>query len=49
MRLRKINLSLASPDVFELDLVLEVDATDRGRRYLDFTEPSVKHLSSFNQ
>ena len=49
MRFGKINLSLASLDVLELDLVLEVDATNSGRRYLDFTEPSVKHLSSFDQ
>ena len=30
MRLRKINLFLASLDVFEIYLVLEVDATDSG-------------------
>ena len=46
MGLRKVNLSLAPLDVFKPDLVLEIDAANGSRRYLDFTELAMKQLCS---
>ena len=45
----EVDLTLASLDVLELDLVPLVYTSYRRRRDLYFTEPPVEHLSSLSQ
>ena len=49
MRLCEINLPLATLDVLEPDLVLQVDATDGRRGDHGLTEPSVEQLRSLSK
>jgi len=45
----KVDLSLASLDVFEPDFVLQVNAPDCGRRYLLLAKSPVKQLRPLRQ
>ncbi len=49
MRFGKVDLSLATLDVFEPDFVLQVNGTDGGRRYFLFTKSPVKQLGRLRQ
>ena len=49
MRLGEINLPLATLDVLEPDLVLQVDATDGRRGDHGLAEPSVEQLRSLSK
>jgi hypothetical protein len=49
MRFSKVDLSLASLDVFKPNFVLQVNATDSGWRYFLFTKSPVKQLRSLSQ
>ena len=49
MRFSKVYLSLATLDVFEPDLVLQVNATDGGWGYFLFTKSPMKQLRPLRQ
>ena len=49
IRISEVDLSLASLDILELDLVSLIDSTYRCRRDLQFSILPVKHLSTLSQ
>ena len=49
MRFGEVDLSLASLDVFKPDFVLQVNATEGGRRYLLLTKSPLEQLRPLRQ